>query len=187
MPEGIDYFALIHKYIAPNSELYAIYLPHVAAVTFKSLRIARGLGLREGRLRFIEEAAMLHDIGIARVSDEWLPPTGADLPYIAHIGEGRRILEAEGLPGHAGVAARHVGVGITAEEIDEQGLPLPSRDIFPQTLEEEIISWADLFFSKVPGQYWREKSVDEVRARVARYGERALRTFEEKLSRFEER
>jgi uncharacterized protein len=135
------------------------------------------MGLSEARLRFIEEAAMLHDIGIVRVDAPQLGCTGT-LPYLAHLVEGRRILEAEGLPAHALVAERHVSVGILREEVLAQGLPLPPRDFVPQTLEERLISWADIFFSKLPGELWREKSLAEARLRVGRYGERQQRTFD---------
>ncbi len=180
----VPYFEIIHKYIAPDSLTYAYYLPHVAAVTAKALRIAHRLGLDPAQCRFIEEAAMLHDIGVVRVHAPYMGCMG-DLPYVAHIVEGRRILEAEGLPRHALVAERHVGLGLTKEEILSQGLPLPAADIFPESLEEEIISWADLFFSKSKGELWRERSVAEARRHVARWGARSAAAFEVWRARFE--
>ncbi|HOV47020.1 MAG TPA: phosphohydrolase [Anaerolineae bacterium] len=183
--QALPYFEIIRKYIPPNSLTYAYYLPHVAAVTAKALRIAYRLGLDATQRRFIEEAAMLHDIGIVRVHAPDMGCTG-ELPYITHILEGRRILEAEGLPRHALVAERHVGVGLTQEEIVSQGLPLPAADIFPESLEETLISWADLFFSKSLGELWRERSVAEARQHVARWGERPLALFDVWRARFEE-
>lgn len=180
----IPYFELLHKVIPPNSLTYAYYLPHVAAVTAKALRIAYRLGLDAAQCRFIEEAAMLHDIGVIRVYAPYMGCTGT-LPYVAHITEGRRLLEAEGLPRHALVAERHIGLGLTQGEILSQGLPLPAVDIMPQTLEEEIISWADLFFSKSKGELWRERSLAETRRRVARWGERSVAVFDAWRARFE--
>ncbi|MBN1260614.1 MAG: HD domain-containing protein [Anaerolineae bacterium] len=179
----VDYFAIIHKFIPPDSYTYRLYLPHVAAVTAMSIRIARRLGLDEAQLQFIEEAAMLHDIGIVEVKSEWLHCTGT-LPYIGHMEAGRKILEAEGLPRHARVAAEHIGVGITREEILALGLPLEPRDIFPATVEEQIISWSDLFFSKVPGSVWYQRSVAEARDLVVRFGDRAVCTFAAWLEKF---
>ena len=72
------------------------------------------------------------------------------------------------------------------EEILAQALPLPPEDFLPQTIEEQIISWADLFFSKIPERAWQEKSIEEVRQHVVRYGERQCRLFEEWLARFGE-
>ena len=108
---------------------------------------------------------MLHDIGIVNVDAPSMGCTG-DLPYLAHLSEGRRILEQAGLPRHALVAERHVGVGIPRADVLAHDLPLPPRDFVPQTTEEQIISWADLFFRKLPGQLWRELEIEEVRAQV---------------------
>ncbi|MFQ5612431.1 MAG: HD domain-containing protein [Anaerolineae bacterium] len=174
--EAIDYFKIIHKYIDPSSRTYALYLPHVALVTVRALKVARRLGLPPERLRFIEEAAMLHDIGIVAVRDDDLACTG-NLPYICHISEGRRILEAESLPRHALVAERHIGVGLSRTQIIEQGLPLPARDMLPETLEEKIISWADLFSSKHPSRLWAERTVADVEASLARRGDGDLQVF----------
>lgn len=182
--QTVPYFEIIHKYIPPDSLTYAFYLPHVAAVTAKALRIAYRLKLENEQCRFIEEAAMLHDIGIVAVHDPYLGCNGA-LPYVAHVIEGRRILEAEGLPLHALVAERHIGLGLTQQEIHEQGLPLPVIDIFAESLEEQIISWADLFFSKSKGHLWRERSIKEARRHVARWGERPVAVFDAWRKRFE--
>lgn len=174
----VDYFAIIHKYIEPTSLTYRYYLPHVSLVTAKALKIGHRLGLPAEQLRFIEEAAMLHDIGIVKVDEKILGCAGS-LPYVCHLTEGRAILEAEGLPKHALVAERHVGVGLTQAEIRAQQLPLPARDLLPETVEEKIISWADLFYGKSTGRLWLEKPVDEVRKKIARYGERHLQVFDE--------
>lgn len=180
----VDYFALIHRYIPPDALTYRVYLPHVAAVTTMAVRVGRRLELTPSQLRFIEEAAMLHDIGIVNVDAEHLGCHG-DLPYIAHLEEGRRILESEGLPRHAQVAANHVGLGITREEIIAKGLALPPHDIFPETLEAQIISWADLFFSKLPEMLWTQRSPDEVRQKAAaNYGARQARTFDRWREKF---
>ncbi len=179
----LDYFAVLHRYIPPDSLTYRFYLPHVASVTVMAVRVGRRLNLDASRLQFIEEAAMLHDIGIVSVDAKHLGCHG-DLPYVAHLEEGRRILAAAGLPRHAEIAGNHVGLGITREEIVAQDLALPPRDIFPETLEAQIVSWADLFFSKLPDMLWQQRTVDDVRARVAKYGERQQQTFERWLERF---
>lgn len=119
----VDYLAIVHKLIPPDSLAYRIYLPHVSAVTYRALEVARRLGMSAGQRRFIEEAAMLHDIGVVSVDYPELGFYGQE-PYVRHLSEGRRILEEEGLPRHAEIAGNHVGLGITAEEIREQGLPL---------------------------------------------------------------
>ncbi|PIE36175.1 phosphohydrolase [candidate division KSB3 bacterium] len=178
MSQPIDYFQIIHSYIPPDSSLYRIYLPHVSLVTAKALRLARALNLSPAQQRFIEEAAMLHDIGIVEVNP-YQQGTNGNHPYIYHAPAGRALLEREGLPRHALVAERHVGVGISLEEIREQRLPLPHRDMRAESIEEKVICWADLFFSKSPQHLWREKSLSEVRKNVSRYGDRQIRVFQD--------
>lgn len=181
----VDYLKIIHKYIPPGSLTYSIYLPHVTLVTAKALKIAKKLELTEPQLRFIEEAGMLHDIGIVHVKASKLGCKG-EMPYICHIVEGRKILEAEGLPKHALVAENHIGVGgLMKSEIIDEKLPLPHRDMLCETIEEKIISYADLFYSKNPQKVFFEKPVKQVRAKVKHYGKREEKLFREWYKLFE--
>lgn len=183
MNNKIDYFKIIHKYIKPESELYPIYIIHVVQVTAKALKIARQLGLSDESLQFIEEAAMLHDIGIVKTSAPDLKCFGK-LPYICHGSEGRLILETENLPRHALVCDRHTGVGLSIDEIKLRNLPIPERDMRPETIEEEIICWSDLFFRKKPGLLWYELTVEEARANLAKFGEKQTKTFDLWLKKY---
>ncbi|RMG65569.1 MAG: HD domain-containing protein [Calditrichaeota bacterium] len=173
----IDYFKLIHRHIPVETPSYQLYVVHVCLVTERALRIARKMGLDGRRCRFIEEAGMLHDIGICRVYEPRLGCRG-QLPYLAHGVVGRQILEAEGLPDHALVAERHVGVGISAREVREARLPLPEQDMLPKTLEEQILTWSDLFYNKVPDVLWEERTLSQVELRVQQYGEGPWRRFQ---------
>lgn len=181
--ERVDYFRIIHKYIPPDSPTYPIYIIHCQLVANKALSIARRLKLSEESKQFIEEAAMLHDIGIIRTDTPGLHCTG-ELPYVCHVLEGRKILEAEGLPHHAKVAESHIGVGITQADILEQNLPFPPRDIFPETLEEQIISFADFFYSKNPEKLWQEKSLDKIRKSVAKRGKEKSAILDKWIAQF---
>jgi uncharacterized protein len=127
-------------------------------------------GLAEDECRFVEEAALLHDIGVCRII---APRLGLEhgFPYIMHGIIGREILEQEGLPRHALVCERHIGVGLTVEDIVRQGLPLPQRDMSPISTPEQIVCFADLFYSKNPGRVTHQKSPDKVRTKLAGFGE----------------
>lgn len=184
--EKTDYLKIIQKYIKPDSYTYGVYITHVTLVTKKALDVGRRLSLSGESLRFIEEAGMLHDIGIARVHAPLFGCNG-ELPYICHITEGRDLLLAEGLPKHARVAERHTGVGVFADDVRREKMPIPEKDYVAETLEEEIISWADIFFSKFPDQLWRERSIDEARGHIAQFGEKHARIFDEWRGRFESR
>ena len=172
----MDYISIIDKYFQNNERGRAIYLIHVTLVTKKALQLARKQGLSDESLTFIEEAGMLHDIGCCMVD---MPAMGFEtgLPYLKHMTEGHRILEEEGLPKHARVASTHTGVGITAQEIRERGLPLDERDYIPETIEERIISYADLFFSKNPEKLFYEKTPEEVRSMLANLSDEQVAIF----------
>ena len=181
--DRVDYFKIIHKYIPPDSPTYPLYIIHCQLVANKALKIAERLRLSKTSKRFIEEAAMLHDIGIIRTNTPDLFCTG-ELPYICHVVEGRKILEAEGLPRHARVAESHIGVGLTKDDILEQALPLPLQEIFPESLEEQIISFADFFYSKDADKLWKEKSLTKIRKSVAKRGAQKAAILEGWIEQF---
>ena len=64
-------------------------------------------------------------------------------------------------------------------------MPLPQRDMLCETLEERIISYADLFYSKNPDNLWKKKSVAQVREKVEKYGKRQQKLFEKWYKEFE--
>lgn len=177
---------LLQKYYEPESKVYPILLEHSRLVSKKAMKIARALSSSESGidLDFIAEAAMLHDIGIFMTDAPDLGCFGKD-DYMLHGIRGREILEKEGLFRHARVCERHIGVGLTAETILHQGLPLPVRDMRPETLEEQIICYADLFFSKGKKNRGRERTISEVRKKLVKYGQRNVTTFNQWVKRFE--
>lgn len=177
MKKRFWYFDIIHKYLPPTSEKYPRYLIHVVLVTEKALKIAKNLNLSPEQLQFIEEGAMLHDIGISKVEN--------DGEYIRHGILGSEILNLEGYPKHALVAERHTGVGLCKEDIIKDNLPLPHQDYIPVSIEEKIISYADLFYTKDPNFLWTERSIDEVRKMMYKFGERHKQTLEEWINEFQ--
>ena len=172
---------LLGRYFAGDA--LAVIVGHGRAVAGLALSVCRLLGLAEEECRFVDEAALLHDIGVCRIQAPKLGLEGG-LPYIMHGIIGREILEQEGLPRHALVCERHIGVGLTAEDIIRQGLPLPRRDMTPVSLPERIICFADLFYSKSPGKITHQKSPDKVRGKLAGFGEDKARIFDRWLELF---
>lgn len=171
---------LIDKY-CPEEQLRHILLTHSRAVADKALAIARchpELGADE---RFIEEAALLHDIGIVKVDAPAIACYGTE-PYICHGVLGAEMLRGEGLERHALVCERHTGTGLTLQQIVAQGLPLPQRDMQPVSIEEQIICFADKFFSKT--RLESEKSVEQARRSLEKFGEEGLVKFDAWCERF---
>jgi uncharacterized protein len=179
-----DPFALIAEYYRPGSRGHAILVDHVRRVADKARAVAEGLPHALGvDLVFVTEAALLHDIGICRTAAPGLECRGA-APYICHGVIGRALLEAHGLPRHGLVCERHVGAGIAAHEIRDRGLPLPGRDMLPLTLEEQLVCFADKFYSKNGAGNGREKPLPQVLAEMAAYGAEPLARFRGWLRRF---
>lgn len=115
---------------------------------------------------FVYEAAMLHDIGILHTDALGIGCNGKH-PYICHGILGAEMLRKEGLPQHARVAERHTGTGLTKETIQRQGLPLPLHDFSPETIEEQIVCYADKFFSKSHPE--RVKTSEQVREMLSHF------------------
>ncbi|MBI4604577.1 MAG: HD domain-containing protein, partial [Planctomycetes bacterium] len=124
-------------------------------------------------LDFLSEAALLHDIGIHLCRAPEILCRGEE-PYIRHGVLGKRILDELGLPRHGLVCARHTGSGISRDEVQAQGLPLPPDDYLPVSLEERVICAADKFYSKRPERLWREKAIASIDKSLARHGPASL-------------
>ncbi len=85
---------------------------------------------------FIKSACILHDIGRFKC------PPGPD--SIKHGVVGADILRSEGVDErYAHVCERHLGAGISKEEVEKKKLPLPVKDYLPVSIEEKIIAYAD--------------------------------------------
>lgn len=126
-------YAILKKY-APSDEILDMVHAHGRRVADKALEVAEKVPGID--MRFIRSAALMHDIGRFR-----RPP--GQPGSIRHGIEGAKVLRKEGLEMHARVAERHIGIGITAEDIREQGLDLPEQDFSPRTPEELLIAYAD--------------------------------------------
>ena len=171
---------IIDKYCT-SEEQRQILLVHSRAVADKALTIVRNHPEWAIDEAFIEEAAMLHDIGIVRVNAPAIACHGTE-PYICHGILGAEILRSEGLERHALVCERHTGTGLTLQQIVTQGLPLPHIDMQPVSLEEQIICFADKFFSKT--RLDTEKSVEQARRSLEKFGADGLVKFDAWCDRF---
>ncbi len=180
----MDPFAVINKYYVSGSRAYHFLTEHGRMVAGKAEQIARRVGYLNPDVKFIREAALLHDIGILFTTQSGIGCFG-DKPYVCHGYLGRELLESEGLPVHALVCERHVGAGITRKEIEENGLPVPHRDMIPVSIEEQIICYADKFFSKDTESLHQAKPLERVRRVISLYGEEQLHRFNEWVRLFE--
>ena len=170
----MDYQAIIDKYYPEDNELRHILMEHSRLVTKKALSIVDKHPELKADRQFVKEAAMLHDIGIFRCNAPAIHCHGTE-HYICHGTIGADILRAEGFPRHARVCERHTGAGLSLHEIERQNLPIPHRDLVPETIEEQIVCYADKFFSKT--RLTTEKTVEQAEHSLAKFGEDGVKRF----------
>lgn len=142
-----------------KEELFSVLLGHSKLVATKALELVKRLGLTQKEKQFIYESSILHDIGVALLQGR---------PYIQHGIIGKELLKKAGFPDHALVCERHVGAGISKKQVLKRNIPLPARDMIPQSIPEKAVCIADKFYSKSKPDY--EKSIEEIKAEVKKYG-----------------
>ena len=180
------YTKIIYKYYGNYPALREILVTHSRQVADRALRIidahpewTNGEGANGECLvdrQFVEEAAMLHDIGIIFCDAPKIYCRGSH-KYIEHGFLGAELLRAEGYPKHALVAERHTGTGITIEQVEREELPIPERDYCPQSLEEKIICYADKFYSK--SHLGEEVDINKIKYNIWKYGHAAYVRWQE--------
>ena len=129
---------------------------------------------------------MLHDIGIFLTDTPLLGCNGPH-PYIRHGVLGYDLLIEAGWPQLALVCERHVGVGINVDDVLSFNLPLPQREMVPISIEEQIICYADKFFSKNENGSLKppEKPIEKILHNLSKYGQDKVSRFQKWVEMFE--
>ena len=164
----MDYISIINKYYPNDDQLRQLLLMHSRQVADRCMQIVRKHKELSVDVQFLEEAAMLHDIGIFKCDAPSIYCMGTE-PYIKHGPIGGELLRVEGFPRHARVAERHTGTGLPGYE--------------PETLEEQIICYADKFYSKSSPD--RVRTVAETAQSLEKFGAAGVRKFLDWATRFE--
>lgn len=170
----MDYQAIIDKYYTADDDLRRLLLLHSRQVADRCLLVARQHRELPLDVQFLEEAAMLHDIGIRWCHAPSICCEGEE-PYIRHGLIGGRLLRELGYERHARVCERHTGTGITKVQIERQQLPLPLADYIPETLEEQLVCYADKFYSKSRPE--RVLTVVETAQSLEKFGHEGVEKF----------
>ena len=178
----MDYQHIIEKYYPEDDNLRRLLLKHSRQVADYCLHVcARHPELLLDR-QFLEEAAMLHDIGIRWCRAPGIFCEGSE-PYIRHGLIGGELLRKEGFPRHAQVCERHTGTGLTRQQIIKQQLPLPTKDFVPIEMEEQLVCYADKFFSKSHPD--RVLTVVQAAQSLEKFGHEGVEKFLEWVRLFE--
>lgn len=167
---------IIDKYYSADDNLRRLLIHHSRQVADRALSIARRHPEWQIDLAALEDAAMLHDIGICQTDAPGIHCHGTE-PYLLHGRLGALMMRAEAanLEAIARVCERHTGTGLTAANIREQGLPLPEEDLLPETLIERIVCYADKFYSKSHPE--RERTVAQTAQSLAKFGAEGVQKF----------
>ena len=181
---SVDPVEIINEFYQPGSKAHIVLNIHGQLVAQKALAVAENVKDMNPDLPFIEEGALLHDIGMIKTHVPNIGCFGSE-PYVRHGLLGREMLEERGLDKHALVCERHLMLGLSAKAIQTFDLPLPIRDMKPVTLEEKIICYADLFYSKNRESLEKEKSFEEIESELRKYSEGLVLKFREWVKKFE--
>lgn len=176
---------ILTKFYDRRSKTFEILVDHGRRVGQKALAAAAKVAHLNPDLDFIQNAALLHDIGIMHTASPGFGCHGKH-PYICHGFLGRKMLDSIGLPQYGLISERHVGVGISSGDIRSFTLPLPERDMVPVSIEEQIICYADKFFSKNGnGQKQNvEKPVEHIIQTLVPYGPDKVDRFQKWVEMF---
>ena len=104
----LDCLSIIERYYTPGNDDYRVLVHHSRQVADLAVALTQRL-IEQGvpmDIEFVEEAAMLHDIGMCRTDAPGICCHGTE-PYILHGVLGRRMLDSLGLYRHGRVCERH--------------------------------------------------------------------------------
>lgn len=170
----------LHEKHAPSPEAFELVYTHCEIVCdiAEQLLSCSAPGLNA---ELVRAGSLLHDIGVYRLYD-----TDGQLDhsrYVQHGLLGHELLSGEGLPEIiARFCSRHTGVGLSCDDVRNQGLPLPVADYLAESGEELLVMYADKFHSKTePPVFVAAASYAES---IRRFGEEKGAVFEAMHERF---
>ncbi|MFE3459277.1 HD domain-containing protein [Nocardiopsis aegyptia] len=175
-----DEIRALHEKYAPTPEAFALVYTHCEIVGAIAEHLIDRSELALDRA-LVRAGCLLHDIGVYRLY-------GASgrldrARYVSHGVLGHETLTGEGLPETlCRFCSHHTGVGLTRVDVREQGLPVPERDYLAESIEEELVMYADKFHSKRNPPVFL--TADSYAASVARFGEDKVVRFKEMRTRF---
>ena len=69
------------------------------------------------------------------------------------------------------------------QDIERQKLPLPPADLVPETTAEQLVCYADKFYSK--SHLDAEKTIEQARNSLLRFSDEGLKRFDKWVKMFE--
>lgn len=125
----------LHQKHAPTPEAFELVFTHCEIVCAIAEQLLDGLDAD-----LVRAGCLLHDIGVYRLGHEH---------YLRHGVLGHELLAEEGFPETLlRFCSRHIGVGLTRDDVRRQGIPIPPADYLAESAEERLVMYADKFHSK---------------------------------------
>lgn len=192
----MDYLVLLHRYYPEDNALRRMLLHHSRQVCARALQIVERHPELGANRNLVEAGAMLHDIGIFLTDAPGIHCHGT-AHYILHGSLGAQLLRNEAkqlkedkqqeelhfYEALARICERHTGTGLTRQTIIERGLPDPQQDLLPETIEEQIICYADKFYSK--SHLERERTIPQTLQSLEKFGDEGVEKFRHWTELFE--
>lgn len=135
----------LHRKYAPSDAAFELVYTHCQVVETIAMQLLDAKPVEGIDRQLVHVGCMLHDIGVYPLIDD----EGRITRGITHGVEGEAILKNEGFPEVIWrLASHHTGVGLTHQDVVDQGLSIPPADYTARTNEERLIMYADKFHSK---------------------------------------
>lgn len=173
VPTGAEILGLHEKH-APTPEALDRVYTHCAIVSEIAEQLHTSADL-DVDIELVRAGCLLHDVGVYLLYDD--AGTLDHANYIRHGVLGHELLRVEGFPEVlCRFASHHTGVGISADDVFRQELPLPPRDYLAETPEEVLVMYADKFHTKTEPPALL--TANAYAASVRRFGEDKVAAFE---------
>jgi uncharacterized protein len=178
----VDEVRALHERYAPSQEALDLVLTHCEIVCGIAEQLAARTDLPLDT-DLVRVGALLHDIGVYRLHDQ--AGRLGHHHYIRHGVLGYEILQQEGYPERLRrFCSCHTGVGLTRRDIRDQELPLPEADYLAESIEEQLVMYADKFHSKTTPPTFL--TADHYAAKVKKFGADKVHAFDLLRARFGE-
>jgi uncharacterized protein len=165
----------LHKKHAPSDAAYKLVFTHCQIVSEIAEQLIKQTNLSVN-IEAVKVGCLLHDIGVYRL---YLPSGEIDHKnYIQHGTLGFELLKEEGFSDEVcRIASCHTGVGLSKNEIIAEGIPIPPKDYFAETIEERLVMYADKFHTKSsPPKFMTSETYRKV---IAKFGEAKVEKFKQ--------
>lgn len=172
----------LHERYAPTEEAFTLVYTHCQIICAVAEQLL-GEHLHPLNAALVRVGSLLHDIGVYRLYN-----AAGQLDHVSYVRHGilgHTLLRDLGFPELVSrFCSHHTGTGLTRQDVLQQGLPLPVRHYTADTVEEQLVMYADKFHSKTTPPTFL--TADSYAASVRRFGDDKVDRFAAMMQKFGE-